>query len=222
MGYLAYYIFWFGLAYATRYPWVAIGALAVYLLRGFLPDPWIWFRTAGKLRRLRSDIEANAANVTARRDLARLYLDRLRPRAALVLLDEARQRHPDDPELLFLTGLARYRAGDVSGALEPLVRAVEVQPGLLYGEPYLVAGDALVSLGRLEEAEDAYERFVESNTSSIQGFVKLARARGKRGDSEGARAAVREALATWRQVPAFRRRREVGWWLRALVQRIVT
>src|SRR5438128_8058010 len=150
MGYLAYYLFWFGLAYAMHYPWLAAGAAAVYLSRGFLPDPVVWMRTQVRIGRLRADIAANAANVTARRDLARLYLDRMRPRAALRLLDEARARHPDDPELLYLTGLARYRSRDPAGALEPLVRAVELRPGLLFGEPYLVAADALVAIGKLE------------------------------------------------------------------------
>jgi tetratricopeptide (TPR) repeat protein len=222
MGYLAYYLLWFGLAYASHYPGLAVGAVVVYLCRGFLPDPWVWLRTLGRIRSLRSDIAANPANVTARRDVARLYLERRRPRTALTFLDEARKRHPDDPELLYLTGLARYRAGDAEGALDPLVRAVDLRPGLLFGEPYLVAGDALLRLGRPAEAEDAFDRFVHANTSSVQGFVKLARARQKGGDADGARAALREALETWRQVPGFKRRRELGWWLEANLRRLVS
>src|SRR6185295_6462250 len=95
MGSLAYYLIWFGLAYATQYPWLAGGMVFAYLFRNYLPDPVVWLRTQGRIRSLRADIAANASNVTARRDLARLYLERRRARAALKLVDEARLRYPE-------------------------------------------------------------------------------------------------------------------------------
>jgi predicted Zn-dependent protease len=120
-----------------------------------------------------------------------------------------------------VTGVARLRCGDAEGALGPLVQAVEVDPRLRFGAPYLAAGEALLQLGRLEEAEDALERYVRANSSSIEGYVRLAHVREKRGDKEGARKAIREALDTWAQLPRFRRRGEVGWWLRAWFERIL-
>src|SRR6185312_10275559 len=108
----------------------------------------------------------------------------------------ARRRHPDDAELLYLTGVARLRSGDAEGALDPLVQAVEVDPRVRFGEPYLVAADALSRLGKLEEAEDALERYTSANSSSVQGFVRLADVRERRGDKAGAKKAVGEALDT--------------------------
>jgi predicted Zn-dependent protease len=220
MGRVAYYLLWFGLAYAMHYPWLVGGAVIAYIFRGFLPDPVIWLRTQHRMRGLRSDIAANPANATARRDLAKIYLERRRPRPALALLDEALARHPDDAELLYLKGVAHVRAGEPEAALGPLVRAVELRPGLLYGEPYRVAADALMAAGRYEEAEDALERYIGANSSSIEGHVKLARVRGIRGDAAGRRAALKEALDTWTQVPAFKKRHEVGWWLEAHLRRL--
>jgi tetratricopeptide (TPR) repeat protein len=136
------------------------------------------------------------------------------------MLDAARERDPDNAELLYLTGLARFRSGDTEGAIEPLVRAVDIDPRLLFGEPYRVAGDALAKLGRLEEAEDAYERYTRTNTSSVEGYTKLGRVRKDRGDTAGARAMLDEAIATFWQVPAYKRRNEIGWWLRAHFTRL--
>ena len=221
MGYWTYYLAWIAIAYFTRYPWLVVGVPLFFVLRSVVPDPVVWFRTAGRMSRLRAQIGANPANVTARRDLARLYLDRRRPKAALTLLDEARRRSPDDAELLYLSGVARLRAGDAEGALEPLVRAVDTDARISFGEPYLVAGDALRKLGRYPEAEDAYDRYAATNTSSIEGLVKLALVREKQGNREGAQKTLRDASDTWGQLPSYRRRKELAWWLRGHVARWV-
>ena len=75
-------------------------------------------------------------------------------------------------------------------------------------------------LGRLEEAEDALERYVHANSSSVQGFVRLALVRRRRGDEVGSRKALDEARSTWSVVPRYKRRAEIGWWLRAQIARV--
>jgi predicted Zn-dependent protease len=220
MGYWTYYLAWFALTYALHRPWMLIGALVFFMLRPFIPDPFVLARTWGRIRALDAQISANPANVTARRDLAVIWLERLRPGRALALLDAARARTPDDAELLYLTGLARVRSGDAEGALDPLVKAVDIDPRVRFGEPYLVAAEALMALGRFEEAEDALDRYVASNSSSLQGYVRLAAARKAQGNREGSQKAIREAFDTWSQLPRYKRRSEVGWWLRAWVARV--
>jgi len=220
VGYWAYYLLWFVLAAVARYPLLALGAVLFFLLRNVLPDPFVLWRTAGRIGALRSQIVANPANVTARRDLAMIYIERLRPRAALKLLDEARQRTPDDAELLFLTGVARFLSGGLEACLEPLVRAVQIDPRVGFGDPYLFAAIALGRLKRWDEAEDALERYVGLNTSSVEGYVRLHLVRIERGDRAGAKQALREALDTWRQLPRFRKRRQLRWWWRAQLARI--
>jgi predicted Zn-dependent protease len=239
MGYWTYYLAWIALTYALHRPWMMVGALGFFVLRPFIPDPFVLARTWRRIRTLEGQIAANPANVTARRDLAEIWLTRLRPRRALALLDEARARRDGgsaskppaesaapiataDAELLYLTGVARVRIGDAEGALEPLVQAVDLDPRVRFGEPYLVAAEALTALGRFEEAEDALDRYVRSNSSSLQGYVRLAEVRKARGDRQGARRALGEALDTWAQIPGYRRRKELGWWLRAWVARLST
>lgn len=221
MGYWTYYLALTLLSYAMHQPLLLVGVAVFFVLRPFIPDPFVLARTWGRIRALGAQIEANPQNVTARRDLAVIWLERLRPRRALTLLDEARKREPDDAELLYLTGLARVRCGDAEGALEPLVRAVEIDPRVRFGEPYLIAAEALSALDRLEEAEDALERYTSVSSSSLQGYVRLAEVRRRRGDEKGMSEAIAEALATWKQVPSYRRRGELRYWLKALWAKMV-
>jgi predicted Zn-dependent protease len=219
MAYWWYYFAMIFLSYALHRPWFMVGILIFFLVRPILPDPVVLLRTWGTIQKLNAQIEANPANVTARRDLAIVWLERLRPRRALELLDEARQRSPNDAELLYLTGVVRLRSGDAEGALEPLVKAVEIDPKFRLGDPYLTAAEALLSLGRIEEAEDALERYTQANSSSVQGYVLLAETRRKCGRTDDAEKAIDEALHTWQTLPSFRKRGQWYWWARAWVDR---
>jgi tetratricopeptide (TPR) repeat protein len=205
--YWSYYLAWMLIAYAMRQPWVLVGVLVFLALRKLIPDPAALFRALSRSGALRTQVEINPANVTARRDLAQIYLDVLRPGAALDLVEQALVRTPDEPELLHLAGLALHRVRRHEDALPQLVRAVELDPRVRFGQPYLVAGDALLALGRNEEAVDAYERYLGNNSSDVGGHLRLARAHARLGEREAARKAVNEAESTWRSLSHGMKRR---------------
>ncbi|MFZ5891934.1 MAG: tetratricopeptide repeat protein [Myxococcota bacterium] len=220
-----YYLAWVVLAYVLRNPSVLAGIVLFLLLRPYIPDPKAVFRALSRSRTLRAQVALNPANAVARRELAEIFLETLRPRAALKLVDEALQRAPDHAELTFLRGLALQRSGRNEAALAPLVRAVELDPRVRFGEPFMVAGDALSALRRHEEAVDAYERYVEANTSDVAGYVRLARAHARLGQRSEAQKQLREGLDTLASLPGWRTRRAVFraylaafwtqvWWLR--------
>ncbi len=217
MGYWTYYLMLMALWYLVDHPAVLIGLVVLFALRGFLPDPYVWARTAGRMRSLRTQIAANPANAIARRDLARIYLERMRPKKALALLDEARARHPDDAELLYLTGLAQSRTGKPEAAVESFIQSVGIDSGTGYGEPYRAAGDVLMKLGRHEDAEDAYEHYVETNSSAVEGWYKLWRVRKKLGKGEAAERALAELRDTWHTLPGYLRRKQWTWRLRSML-----
>ena len=219
-GYFYYAIAMMVLGLVMQSPWLLIPIGLVFLARRWIPDPMVYVRTFGRISALSRQIEANPSNVTARRDLAVIYLDRMRPGRAAELLADARKRFPDDAELLFLTGLAAFRRGRYEEALDPLVQSVARDPRLRFGEPYLLAGDALARLGRNEEAIDAYDRYVANASSSIEGLVKKARVHRLLGEAEAAKKDLDEALKTWGQIPGFQRRKQLGWWLRAQLDRV--
>ena len=215
MGYLAYYLFLFGASYALRYPYLLAAVVVVWLCKRWLPDPYLFFKHAGHVRRLRADIAHNADNVTARRDLAKIWLTKRRPRRAIKLLEEARRRDHESAELPFLLGKALYEAGRAEESLPLLVEAASKNEKQMYGEAFLVAGKALRTLGRFAEAEDALARYGAINHSSVEGRVLLACVKRELKDVAGAKAAMHEALDTFAAVPGFRRRAELKWYLRA-------
>jgi len=221
MSYWTYYLLWFLLAYGVRQPWLLAGILVFLVLRQWIPDPSALFRALRRGRDLRVQVSLNPANVTARRDLATIYLDVLRPAPALALVEEALVRDPESAELLYLKGLALHRLRRHAEATEPLVRAVERNPTLRWGEPYRVAGDALSAVGRFEEAIDAYERMARINSSDVKVHVALARAHAKVGDRQAARASVHAASDTFHHIPGRLRRRAASAWLESQWLRIV-
>jgi tetratricopeptide (TPR) repeat protein len=215
MGYVPYYVFLLVAGWALRYPYLLLLAVAVWLLRRWIPDPVLYFKHAGHVRRLKAEIKDNADNVTARRDLAKVWLAKKRPRRAIELLEAARRRDRDSEELPFLLGKALLMAGRAEEALPVLVEAAQKNERFMYGEAYLVAGKALYKLRRFPEADDALTRYLVINSSSVEGRVMLACTRRELKDGDGARRATREALETFAQVPGFRRRAEWRWYLRA-------
>jgi tetratricopeptide (TPR) repeat protein len=215
MGYLVYYLIPIALSFALRYPYLLVAVLGVFVVKRWLPDPYLWLKHARRVRSLKAQISQNSENVTARRDLAKVWLEKRRPRRALKLLAEARTRDRDNEELAFLQGKALLLSGRPEEALAPLVDAAHKNERFQYGDAYLIAGRALYALDRNAEAEDAFARYVAINSSTVEGRVRLACARRELRDRAGARAATREALETFSHVPRFRQRKELLWYLRA-------
>lgn len=210
MGYLGYYMAWMALSYAIRQPWLLAGLVGVWLLRGVLPPPGALFGALGRAGRLREQVRLNRANITARRDLATLYLSLLRPRRALGLLQEGLQLSPEDPELLYLHGLALHRAGDHERALAQLLAALERDQRLRHGHPYFVAGDALLAMKRWDDAADAFERYLDFNGSDVAAHARLARAHAGAGDAAAAKKSLLDGLSTWHGLPGALKRRQLG------------
>ena len=214
-SYFTYYLAWIFLSYALRTPWLLLGVVVFLVLRRFIPQPGALMRLFGRARSLRGQVEVNRSNITARRDLAVIYLDGLRARSAVPLLQEGLALSPNDPELLYLSGLALHRIGRHEEALPSLVRAVELDPRVRYGLPYAVAGDALAALKRWDGALDAYERYLADNSSDVSAYTRLARAHARTGDRKAASETLHEGIRTWGVLPGSMKRRQFGSYLAA-------
>lgn len=219
-SFFAYYLAWVLLSYLLRTPWLLLGIVVVVLLRRFIPSPAALFRLLGRAKGLRALVEVNRSNVTARRDLAVLYLDGVRARSAVPLLEEGLALSPDDAELLYLYGLALHRSGRHEDALAPLVRSVEIDARVRYGLPYLAAGDALAALKRWDAALDAYEHYIAGNGSDVAAYTRLARAHARTGDRKAAREMLYEGIRTYGLLPKSMKRRQFRHYLAAQRARV--
>jgi len=220
VGYLGYYFAWMALSYLIREPRLLVGLLVLWFVRGLLPPPGAIFGALGRAGRLREQVKVNRANITARRDLATIYLSLLRPRRALPLLEEGLLLAPDDAELMYLCGVALHRSGRHDEALVRLLAAIERDGRLRHGHPYFVAGETLLSLKRWDDAADAFERYLDFNSSDVAAHTFLARAYAGGKDSAAARKWLLAGLATWHGLPGAMKRRQLGAYLRAQWARI--
>ena len=79
--------------------------------------------------------------------------------------------------------------------------------------------DPFVHYARAMELR-SLERFTRSNGSSLEGHLELSRAHRDAGDDAETKKSLDELFATWRQLPGYQRRKQVGTWLRAGVMRL--
>ena len=220
-GWGSYYLFWIVapvlIAAVSSHPEVLLVVVVGLVARRWLPDPFLALRYGARIRSLQVDVASNPGNITARRALASLWLERRRPGRALPLVEQALIRDPTSPELLYLRGLSQLQLRQSAPAFDSLLAVVHQDPGFRYGEAYLRAGDALMALGRWDDAEEALDHYLKINSSSVEALCKRARVRKARKDDDGARQARLELREVWRALPSFQRRKQLGWYLRALV-----
>src|SRR5262249_21971194 len=132
--------------------------------------------------------KVNAANMTARRDLAMAYLDLRWNRSALHWLDEARSRDPRDQEVAYLRGVALLKIGDAENALRAFGEAAGVAPGArepvssesarrASGEAVGVEPDAgePFSSESARGAERAFRRYGEAYLGAAEALERLGR-----------------------------------------------
>ncbi len=220
MGYLGYYFAWAALSYLIREPRLLVGLLVLFFVRGLLPPPGAIFGAWRRAGYLREQVKVNRSNITARRDLATIYLNLLRPGRAIPLLEEGLALAPNDAELIYLHGVALHRAGRHDAALAQLLAAIERDGRLRHGHPYFVAGEALLALKRWADAADAFERYLDFNSSDVAAHTCMARAYMGSGDAGAARKWLLAGFSTWHGLPGAHKRRQFGAYLRGQWARI--
>lgn len=220
-----YYLFWLVgpalLAIFLEHP-AFLGVVALGLVaRPWLPDPLLYLRYMGRTRQLEGDIRVNRANVTARRDLALIWLEKRRAKRALPLIEEALSQDAGSLQLLQLRGVSLLQLRRYQEAVDCFVQVVQRDPRHGFGEPYLRAADALIALGRWDDAEDALEHFLSENRSSVEGQYKRALVARGLGNRSAFKQNLREARSLYREIPRYQQRRQFSWYVRALFSSVL-
>ncbi len=154
--------------------------------------------TAGAIARLESENRARPGDADVLVGLGFAYQVRWResadasylPRSEAALRRALRAR-PDEPNAILGLGSLALIRHEFRSALAHGLAAKRLLPGS--ARPYAVIGDALVELGRYDEAFRAFDRMV-SLRPNLAAYARIAYARELTGDLEGAVAAMRLAL----------------------------
>ncbi len=165
-----------------------------YLSVGRTNDAVAAFETACRL---------SPADKWARIPLLKIHRETKNWRAFERVAQELVRIAPGDAVSYLYVAEAREAHGDIEGALVQYRQALVVEP--TQTQHSIAVGDALVRLGRLKEAEDAYRAAIESlegDRAHIQ-LAKLYLRQGRRQDAEREYQALTK---TWPEsAPALRR-----------------
>lgn len=182
---------------------------------GVLPDPVRWvmrWRRAGTLERL---LRVNPHDGRARLELAQLYVQRGKGRAAVDVLRPNLERGDDDVQTVVTMGEACLQAGFSEQGEKLLERAEEMSPEFRVGEVFLIRGKYRLQRGDFAGAKEALTKLVSIRKGTVMGRVLLARAQLKLGDDASAALLRDDAWNEFASAPVFQRRQERFWAWRA-------
>lgn len=154
--------------------------------------------TADQIETLIARIQSTPEDGAAYRDLGLAFIQWFRETADPALLDradkafqEARGRLGDDPMVMVGEGTLLLSRHEFAKALETGRRAVDASPRL--GAAHAVVTDALVELGRYDEAIAAAERMAKLSRGDLPTLARASYIRELHGDLNGALDAMRRA-----------------------------
>ena len=209
------------LTWITGNPLLAVLVLIALSLPGWWASSrWAWrfsrrVRAWGEAGRLRRALAINPHDVAARTALGAILVRQGGFREARAVLEQAMPRADDLPEANYSLGLCLLHDGEAEKGRELIERALGINPKFGYGEPYLRLGDFRAERGEWGQAAERYRQATSIHSSSVEGWYKLGQALTQQEKQEEAKAALREALTSYRTAPWYRRGEDRPWKRRA-------
>jgi tetratricopeptide (TPR) repeat protein len=215
---LAFSFLW----YLTGNPFLAIIILLIvfYVLDrryvGIMPNIFRPLQLRSRAKRLKQDLGANPHNTSVKLDLARNLIERKKYHEALPYLEQTMSVMEDSADVHYELGLCQLKLGDLAKGESLMQRAIELNPKVKYGEPYLRLGEALAGVNPAKAV--AYlEQFRELQTSSCEAYYRLGQLYQQLGRTSDAKRAFQDTLDIYRALPRYSRRQQRRWaWLARL------
>lgn len=176
------------------------------------------FKRSRSISRLRQQLSVNPFDVSSKRELARLLLERKKFREAYDLLQEAKSASETSAEFWDDLGTAALGLGRIEEGEEQILHALSLNDRVKYGQPYL----HLASAFREKDPQKALHyaaKFGEIQSSSSEAYYLLGSLYQSLGSKEEARQAFNESIAVYRSLPKYKKRQERQWALRSLLKR---
>lgn len=218
-------MFGFGLLWwLTGNPFLAFLLLLVILyvldrrFVGLFPSVTRPFRVRSRLRKIRQELALNPHHNSLKSEAARILIDLKRYGEAKRLLDEALEQVDDSADLKADAAICRLKLGELAEGEAMMLEALDMNPRVRYGEPYLRLGEAFAEHDR-EKALGYLRKFGDLQSSSCEAYYRLGLLLRKTGKPEEARQAFREATDIYRTLPRYKKRSERRWALLARMKR---
>jgi tetratricopeptide (TPR) repeat protein len=172
-------------------------------------------RAWGEAGRLRRTLALNPHDAKARVDLAGILVRQGKHREARAEMEPVFTRVEDLPDANYALGLALLYDGVPERGRELIQRALAISPKFGYGEPDLRLGDYWTDQKDWERAAFHYRQATGIYSSCVEAWFKLGQSLAELDRKEEARAALKEALASYRSAPWYRRSDDRPWKRRA-------
>jgi tetratricopeptide (TPR) repeat protein len=185
---------------------------------GLFPSLSKPFKRSRNIGRLRQQLAASPFDVSAKRELARLLLERKKYTEALRLLEEAKDFSESSAEFWDDLGAACLGLGRIEEGEVHILHALSLNERVKYGQPYL----RLASAFRERDPQKALQyaaRFGEIQSSSSEAYYLLGSLYQSLGSKEEAKRAYTESIEVYRSLPKYKKRQERGWALRSYFKR---
>lgn len=193
-------------------PFAALLVLAVIYLVidrrfiGLVPDFLKPFKQASSIRALKQSLEVNPSDANSHLELGTVLSEKGRWQQGLPHLEIAAKRL-ENSQSFYRLGTAYFALGRLNEGKEALERALEMNPRVGYGEPYVYLAEyQLRNNGRIDDVPGLQEALAQYGSVEVR--YRLGRLYEQAGEPSRAREMYREALETHRSNPPFLRRKQ--------------
>ncbi|RXZ81194.1 hypothetical protein EBB07_15995 [Paenibacillaceae bacterium] len=206
------------------YPFIAIIVLLIivyFIDRRFIglsPSFVKPLRRRSQIAKLRQQLLLNPNDVTAKQDIARLLLEKKSYAEARKRLESIGDKLAHSAEYWNDLGVAYLHTGSETEGEAYILKALELNPRVKYGEPYLRL--AAVHFKTSPDKAIAYlEQFRTIQSSSCEAYYRLGNLYAQLGNLSEANRAYAESWQVYQTLPKYKKRQERGWALRSRLKK---
>lgn len=201
-------------------PFVAIIVLLIiaYILDrrfiGLSPSLMRPIKRRQRIGKLKQELALSPHNLSAKQELGHLLIESKCYREAREVLEPIRERMDQSAEYLDDLGTAYLHTGDSALGEAAIREALELNPRVKYGEPYLRLA-SLYSASDKTKALHELNELRSLNSSSCEVFYRMGILYGQMERMAEAKGAWQEAIRVYQGLPKYLRRKERGWMIRS-------
>lgn len=204
----------------TGNPFIAILVLLaiVYVLDrrfiGLTPSFMKPYKRNRRLSAVRRELESRPHDTRSKLEAARLLMEKNKYREALVYLEQVLPVMDESAEVLVEIGLCKLKTGGTEEGEASILRGLEMNPRVHYGDPYLRLAEAFKT-SHPAKALRYLEQFREVHSSSCEAYYRMGQLYELMGRKDEAKAAYDETARIYRGLPKYKRKSERRWALLA-------